>query len=128
LPTTLYDAYIRPQVPADLPRTRSKSEDYLKTGTYGGGTDHTPYGPGVYGFNFWFNEKYPREPVPGVMLGVKPSRRAMVCGRCWSCWESQQACFSQTLNCLNSNHGDCCLVTLLSTMAGSGPSGRAACP
>jgi hypothetical protein len=29
----------------------------LKVGSYGGGTDQTQHGPGVYGFNFWFNEK-----------------------------------------------------------------------
>ena len=43
-------------MPADLPRTPTKGEDYLGIGSYGGGTDQTKYGPGVYGFNFWFNE------------------------------------------------------------------------
>jgi CubicO group peptidase (beta-lactamase class C family) len=53
----LYDACIKPGVPRDLPRTVSKkADDYLAIGSYGGGTDQTPYGPGVYGFNFWFNE------------------------------------------------------------------------
>jgi CubicO group peptidase (beta-lactamase class C family) len=52
----LFDACIKPGVPANLPRTiTKKGEDYLGIGTYGGGTDQTPYGPGVYGFNFWFN-------------------------------------------------------------------------
>ena len=55
----LFVDYIKPGVPADLPRTRIKAEDYLRIGTYGGGTDQTPYGPGVYGFNFWFNERTP---------------------------------------------------------------------
>jgi CubicO group peptidase (beta-lactamase class C family) len=52
----LFVQCIKPGVPRDLPRTSGKSEDYLKIGSYGGGTDQTPYGPGVYGFNFWFNE------------------------------------------------------------------------
>ena len=56
LPASLFDACIRPGVPADLPRTQGKGEDYLKLGTYGGGTDQTAHGPGVYGFNFWFNQ------------------------------------------------------------------------
>ena len=55
----LFVQCIRPGVPRDLPRTSGKSEDYLKIGTYGGGTDQTPHGPGVYGFNFWFNEPTP---------------------------------------------------------------------
>lgn len=53
----LFADHIRPDVAADLPRTRTKGEDYLKIGSYGGGTDQTAYGPGVYGFNFWFNER-----------------------------------------------------------------------
>ena len=54
----LFVDHIKPGVPADLPRTRTKknANDYLGIGTYGGGTDQTKYGPGVYGFNFWFNE------------------------------------------------------------------------
>jgi beta-1,2-mannobiose phosphorylase / 1,2-beta-oligomannan phosphorylase len=55
LPASLFDACIRPGVPADLPRTKGKDADYLDLGSYGGGTDQTPHGPGVYGFNFWFN-------------------------------------------------------------------------
>lgn len=53
----LFAEHIKPDVRADLPRTTARSEDYLGIGTYGGGTDQTKYGPGVYGFNFWFNEQ-----------------------------------------------------------------------
>jgi CubicO group peptidase (beta-lactamase class C family) len=53
----LFTDCIKPGVPAGLPRTAVKSQDYLGIGTYGGGTDQTPHGPGVYGFNFWFNER-----------------------------------------------------------------------
>jgi CubicO group peptidase (beta-lactamase class C family) len=54
----LFVEHIKPGVPADLPRTATKTaNDYLGIGTYGGGTDQTKYGPGVYGFNFWFNER-----------------------------------------------------------------------
>ena len=47
----------RPQVPGDLPQTeKAETDDYLKIGSYGGGSDHfTKYGPGIYGFNWWFN-------------------------------------------------------------------------
>jgi CubicO group peptidase (beta-lactamase class C family) len=50
---------IKPGVPPKLPRTSIKGADYLGIGSYGGGTDQTPHGPGVYGFNFWFNELTP---------------------------------------------------------------------
>ena len=53
----LFVECIKPGVAADLPRTLGKTEDYLHIGSYGGGTDQTPHGPGVYGFNFWFNER-----------------------------------------------------------------------
>lgn len=49
----------RPGVPAELPRTTKEGRDYLGIGTYGGGTDQTHFGPGIYGFNFWFNERLP---------------------------------------------------------------------
>ncbi|MBX9656359.1 pectate lyase [bacterium] len=53
----LFDESIRPGVAASLPRTCEKGSDYLAVGSYGGGTNQTPYGPGCYGFNFWFNER-----------------------------------------------------------------------
>lgn len=60
IPEKLFAACITPQVPAGFPRTRTTREntdDYLRIGSYGGGTNQTPHGPGVYGFNFWFNER-----------------------------------------------------------------------
>jgi PelA/Pel-15E family pectate lyase len=55
LPAQLVQESFRPGVAAGLPRTAGRTEDYLGIGSYGGGTDQTPFGPGVYGFNFWFN-------------------------------------------------------------------------
>ncbi len=55
LPENLVRECFRPGVPANLPRTANRTQDYLGIGSYGGGTDQTPFGPGVYGFNFWFN-------------------------------------------------------------------------
>jgi len=57
LPGSYFDEYVKPQAPKDLPQTaRAETDDYLGIGTYGGGSDHfTTYGPGIYGFNWWFN-------------------------------------------------------------------------
>ncbi len=57
LPKRLFDLYCRPQTPRDLPHTlKADTNDYLKIGTYGGGSDHfTDYGAGIYGGNWWFN-------------------------------------------------------------------------
>ncbi len=57
LPEQYFIDFCKPQVPDDLPHTRkSDTEDYLEIGTYGGGSDHfTQFGPGIYGFNWWFN-------------------------------------------------------------------------
>jgi CubicO group peptidase (beta-lactamase class C family) len=58
VPERLFVEHIRPQVPAGLQRAVTKNrapDDYLGLGSYGGGTNQTPHGPGVYGFNFWFN-------------------------------------------------------------------------
>lgn len=56
----LFSAEVRPQVPANLPRAitaGAKPDDYLAIGSYGGGTNQTPHGPGGYGLNFWFNTR-----------------------------------------------------------------------
>lgn len=57
LPSRYFDEYVRPQVGRDTPNTvDAETNDYLGIGTYGGGSDHfTQYGPGIYGFNWWFN-------------------------------------------------------------------------
>lgn len=57
LPRHLFERYQRPQVPVDLPISDdSETNDYLKIGSYGGGSNHfSKSGPGIYGFNWWFN-------------------------------------------------------------------------
>ena len=63
LPCEYFAEYIKPQVPRDLPRSRpqdTSDDDYLKIDSAGGNTNlwaYTQYGPGMYGFNFWFNKK-----------------------------------------------------------------------
>lgn len=49
--------YMRPDVPKDLPNTeKAETNDYLRIGSYGGGSDHfSKAGPGIYGFNWWYN-------------------------------------------------------------------------
>jgi CubicO group peptidase (beta-lactamase class C family) len=57
LPREYFTLYCRPQVPKDLPLTaQAQTDDRLNIGTYGGESDHfSKAGPGVYGFNWWFN-------------------------------------------------------------------------
>jgi len=55
--TPLINEFLRSGVPANLPRTSISGTDYLKIGSYGGVTNQTPYGPGGYGFNLWFNSR-----------------------------------------------------------------------
>ncbi|MFN7936462.1 MAG: serine hydrolase [Bryobacteraceae bacterium] len=59
LPRQFFSDYCRPQTPVDLPHTeKAETNDYLKLGSYGGGSDHfTDYGAGIYGCNWWFNGK-----------------------------------------------------------------------
>lgn len=53
----LFERHCRPQTPRNLPHTRkAETNDYLKVGSFGGGSDHfTEYGAGIYGGNWWFN-------------------------------------------------------------------------
>lgn len=57
LPQQYFDDYMKPQVSSSLPKTTAADPagDYLAIASYGGGSDQTPYGPGIYGFNWWFN-------------------------------------------------------------------------
>jgi hypothetical protein len=60
LPQIYFEDYMKPGVPSNLPRTSgSPVDDYLGTGTEGGGANQTTYGPGIYGFNWWFNAQVP---------------------------------------------------------------------
>lgn len=55
---------MRPQVPHELPHAMpcKHVNDYLHLGTYGGGADHfTHLGPGIYGFNWWYNGFSPQQ-------------------------------------------------------------------
>lgn len=59
LPRQYFDDNMRPQVPPNLPlSSNAKTNDYLHIGTYGGESNHfSKAGPGMYGFNWWFNGK-----------------------------------------------------------------------
>lgn len=58
IPRAYFDDNMRPQVPADLPLSSdAPTNDYLQIGTYGGESNHfSTAGPGIYGFNWWFND------------------------------------------------------------------------
>jgi len=65
LPRKYFDEYMTPQTAKDLPQTQEdgKDDDYLGIGSFGGGSDHfTKEGPGIYGFNWWFNDTGRRHP------------------------------------------------------------------
>ncbi len=51
----LFDDCFRVGVPPGTLRASNHTDDYLKIGSYGGSTNQTASGPGVYGFNLWFN-------------------------------------------------------------------------
>ena len=66
LPASYFDQYMRPQLPQDLPFSKGPDlfgklpndqipEDYLAVRSFGGGSNHFSYGPGIYGFHWYFN-------------------------------------------------------------------------
>jgi hypothetical protein len=57
LPAGYFATYLKPGVANRLPVTSSGGSDYLGVGTFGGDSNQTPFGPGLYGFNWWFNGK-----------------------------------------------------------------------
>lgn len=86
LPRAGFDDLMRPQVPADLPLTRpAETDDYLKIGSYGGGSDHfSQAGPGVYGFNWWFNA-HGREAPERLIWADAPEDAFMALGARGNC-------------------------------------------
>lgn len=68
IPLDLFEDCVRPTVATNLPVSKKEDADYLNVGTYGGTTNQTPHGPGIYGFTFWFNKM-----VPGKSYRVWPS-------------------------------------------------------
>lgn len=55
LPQHFFDDNMSPHVPGDMTQSSGEDADYLGVGSFGGGTYQTEYGPGIYGFNWWFN-------------------------------------------------------------------------
>jgi len=62
LPSSFFDNYVKADVSSAIGRTTGTDPngDYLNVGSYGGGSDQTSIGPGVYGFNWWFNKNKDR--------------------------------------------------------------------
>jgi CubicO group peptidase (beta-lactamase class C family) len=90
VPRSYFDDNMRPQVAADLALSSdAPTNDYLGIGTYGGESNHfSTAGPGIYGFNWWFNAKggthpdtltWPDAPPDTVMsLGHRGNCSAMI--------------------------------------------------
>ncbi|MBX3438376.1 MAG: serine hydrolase [Planctomycetaceae bacterium] len=90
LPERYFDEFMKPQTPRDLPLTQpAETDDYLGIGSYGGGSDHfTRCGPGVYGFNWWFNDfggshpdvrTWPDAPTDTIMsIGARGNSSAII--------------------------------------------------
>ncbi|MCZ7649484.1 MAG: Ig-like domain-containing protein [Planctomycetota bacterium] len=55
VPQSYFDNYMKPIVPAGLPRTAGGTNDYLGIGSHGGGSNQTALGPGIYGYAWWHN-------------------------------------------------------------------------
>jgi CubicO group peptidase (beta-lactamase class C family) len=109
LSSSYFTNYIKAHVPSNLSRTVGGTDDYLAIGTYGGGTDQTAAGPGIYGFNFWFNSNRQTWPdVPsdvyqanghwnGEVLTVFPTQKMVVA------WKGSKATASNFVGPMNSN-------------------------
>jgi CubicO group peptidase (beta-lactamase class C family) len=90
LPASYFDTYMKPQVPANLPRTAGGTNDYLGIGTVGGGTNQDFPGQGTYGYNWWFNSNrviWPDAPADTIQarghnnsesMFIIPSRKLVV--------------------------------------------------
>ncbi len=107
LPRRYFDQYMRPQTPKDIPLSQETgdNDDYLDIGSYGGGSNHfSSAGPGIYGFNWWFNDTGRFHPEEMTWPDACPDT-IMATGARGNC-----AAFIPSLNaaliCANGNWGD----------------------
>ena len=78
LPSRFFDDYLKADVPLGTPRTTNNvADDYLGVGSYGGGINQHD-GPGIYGFNWWFNQCLTTPPRDPPLLAW-PSAPADAC-------------------------------------------------
>ena len=56
LAEAFFEQHMSNQVPGSLPRSSAAGEDYLGVGSTGGSSDQTPFGPGIFGMAWWFND------------------------------------------------------------------------
>jgi hypothetical protein len=106
LPRSYFDQFMRNQVPAGIAVSEGGSEsgggenDYLDAGGFGGGSNILPFGPGIYGFNWWFNENgsgWSDAPPDLIhanghgnkeLMFVQPSQGIVIAARGdWGTWE-----------------------------------------
>lgn len=80
LPAKFFERYMKPQAPLALPLSKThQADDYLKIGSYGGVPKPTSWGPGKYGFNWWFNR--PEAGSDHPILPDAPADMVMTIGR-----------------------------------------------
>ena len=61
IPASYFQEFMKLHVTEDMPVSQDKRKrDYLGVGSYGGGVNQSKIGPGIYGFNWWFNTETER--------------------------------------------------------------------
>ena len=59
IPQSFFDNYCKADVPSSVAvSSDTTADDYLPVYSYGGGANQSAEGPGIYGFNWWFNTSY----------------------------------------------------------------------
>ncbi len=101
----LFDEYMTPQVPVDMPHTdiAVPTNDDLGIKSYGGESFRKDAydGPGSYGFNWWFNGPNPRKPTERILPSV-PDNMVMSLGA----WGNHSLFFKDNGIMLVSARGD----------------------
>ncbi|MFO0950253.1 MAG: hypothetical protein U0835_03700 [Isosphaeraceae bacterium] len=82
LPRQFFDEYLKPHVPSSLPNSQgSGDDDYLKIGTYGGGSNHfSTAGPGIYGVQLLVQRPGPERVGPADLARRRPADAFMTLG------------------------------------------------
>ena len=59
IPQSFFDNYCKADIPSTMQvSTDTTASDYIPVYSYGGSVNQSAEGPGIYGFNWWFNTSY----------------------------------------------------------------------
>lgn len=97
--TRLFEQFRQVQVPPDLPLSRAEGVDTLQVGSFGGSSNQAGFGPGIFGYNWWFN--VPTSVSAGFLWSSLPADAFQASGH----WGKKQVSVVPSMGLVIVTHG-----------------------